>query len=159
MTISILQIIIFISYVTFVINKFGILPSISESWYRLRDLGGVWYSLFTWFCFGLGFLMFFQTNGNTPLFFLSGAGLSLVGTATMFKEINDKLQGKLHTIGAVIGILGSLIGIGVERDNWIPLFIFVSVAILLSLSVKKNRTWWIEIVAFATVGLGLLLTA
>lgn len=158
MSISILQILIFVFYVTFIVIKFGVLPSISESWYRLRDLGGVWYSLFTWFCVSLGFLMFFQTNGTTPLFFLSGAGLSAVGVATMFK-LKDDLQPYIHSIGAIIGILGSLVGIGVERHNWNPLFIFVTIAILLTIFLKKNKTWWIEITAFAAVGLGLLLTA
>lgn len=158
MTISILQILIFISYVTFIVIKFGVLPSISDSWYRLRDLGGVWYSLFTWFCFGLGFLMFFQTNGTTPLFFLSGAGLSAVGVATMFK-LKDDLQPYIHFIGAVIGILGALVGIGVERHVWLPLIDFIILSIILYIFTSKNKTWWIEIAAFAAVGLGLLLTA
>lgn len=155
MTISILQILIFVSYVTFIVVKFGILPSISESWYRLRELGGVWYSLFTLFCFGLGFTMFFQTNGSTSLFFLSGAGLSAVGVATMFK-LKDDIQPYIHAIGAIVGILTALIGIGVERKNWIPLIIFLSLSILLVIFLKKNKTWWIEIIAFTTAGLGLL---
>lgn len=158
MIISILQILIFVSYISFIIIKFGILPSISESWYRLRDLGGVWHSLFTWFCFGLGFLMFFQTNGNTPLFFLSGVGLSFVGVATMFK-LKDDIQPYIHSIGAIIGILGALIGIGVEREAWLPLLDFVILSVILYFFTNKNRTWWIELAAFTTVSLGLLFTA
>jgi len=159
MTLSIVQILIFVSYITFIVLKFGVLPSISESWYRLRDLGGVWYSLFTWFCWGLGFLMFFQTNNIAPyLFFLSGVGLTAVGTATMFK-LSDDIQPYIHFVGALIGILGALIGIGVERSNWIPLLMFILISLVLTFTVEKNRTWWIEMSAFTCIGMGLLLTA
>lgn len=159
MFISILQVLIFTSYVTFIMLKFGIIQSISESWYRLRDLGGIWYSLFTLFCYGLGFLMLFQTNGKIPqFFFLSGAGLCAVGVATMFKLKND-IQPYIHFIGASIGIVFALLGIGFERHNWLPLMVFILSAILLLIFNKKNRSWWIEIIAFITIGLGLLLTS
>ncbi len=39
LTATIIQTIVFISYITFILIKFKqILPSISESWYRLRTL-------------------------------------------------------------------------------------------------------------------------
>jgi hypothetical protein len=157
LTATIIQTIVFISYITFILIKFKqILPSISESWYRLRDLGGVWYSLFTWFCWGLAFSMPFQTNDIAPyLFILSGAGLGLVGAAAMFREINDKLQGKLHTIGAVVGIIGALTGIWVERGTFIPFAVFAASALLLSLFKVKNKTWWIEMSAFVSILYGL----
>jgi hypothetical protein len=158
MVLSIIQILIFVSYITFILIKFGVLPSISESWYRLRDLGGVWYSLFTWFCWTLGFTMLFQTNGNTPLFFLSGVGLCAVGAATMFK-LKDDIQPYIHSIGAAIGIISALIGLGVERHAWLPLVDFIILAVILYIFVDKNKTWWIEILAFLSIGLGLLFTS
>ncbi len=158
MILSIVQILIFISYITFILIKFGVISSISESWYKLKDLVGVWYSLFTWFCWGLGFTMFFQTDGTTPLFFIAGSGLCFVGVATMFKE-SDFWTPKIHTGGAVIGIIGSLVGMIVERGSWLPLIIFVGTSLILTLTVKKNRTWWIEILAFICIGLGLLFTS
>jgi hypothetical protein len=158
MTLSIVQILIFVSYISFIILKFGILPSISESWYRLRELGGVWSSLFTWFCWGLGFIILFQTNGNSPLFFLSGVGLSSVGVATMFK-LKDDIQSYIHSIGATIGIICALIGIGIERYIWLPLIDFVILAIIFYIFVDKNKIWWIEIIAFLSIGLGLLFTS
>lgn len=159
MTLSVIQILIFVSYVTFIMIKFGILPSISESWYRLRDLGGVWYSLFTWFCWGLGFTMFFQTNFTAPyLFFLSGAGLCFVGAATMFK-LKDSLQPYIHSIGAFVGISAALIGLGVERHAWLPLVDFLILMIIIQIFVDKNKIWWTEILAFLSIGLGLLFTS
>ena len=152
MVISIVQILIFVAYVMFIITKFGVLDSISESWYKLRSLGGVWYSLFTWFCWGLGFLMLFQTNGSTPLFFLSGTGLMFVGAATMFK-LKDDLQPYIHFIGAAIGILGALVGLVIERGEWDPSLIFVIALTIFNFTIKVHRTWWIEIVAFLCIGL------
>jgi len=154
---TIIQTITFVSYVTFLLIKFKqILPSISESWYRLRDLGGVWYSLFTFFCWLLAFPMFFQTNDTAPyLFFLSGVGLALVGTATMFREIDDKQQGRLHTIGATMGIIGALTAIWVERGTYIPFAIFIVLSLILSLLKVKNKIWWIEMVAFVSILYGL----
>lgn len=153
LTPTIIQTVTFVAYVTFILIKFKqILPSISESWYRLRDLGGVWSSLFTWFCWIIAFSMPFQTNDTAPyLFILSGAGLGFVGAATMFREIDDKLQGKIHTVGAAFGILGALTGIWVERGSYIPLVAFVVAAILLSLFKVKNKTWWIEMAAFVSI--------
>jgi hypothetical protein len=155
-TLTIIQIAIFITYITFVVLKFGVLPSISESWYELKNLGGVWHSLFTWFCFGIGFTMFFQTNDIAPwLFFLSGAGFSMVGTATMFK-LKEDIQPYIHFIGALCGIMGSLLGIWVERGTSFPFIFFMAFSLLITLTIEKNRTWWIEMYAFLCVSLGLL---
>jgi len=158
MSLTLTQGFIFLLYVTFLWIKFkGPLPSISESWYRLKDLGGTWYSLFTWFCFSIGFLMFFQTNDTAPyLFILSGAGLSFVGVATMFKETKS-LEPYIHTIGAVVCIVSALFGIAIERNSWLPMIIFAILAILIKLFKVKNSTWWTEIAAFLTILGGLLI--
>lgn len=148
---------IFLSYLTFLWIKFkGPLPSISESWYRLKDLGGVWYSLFTWFCFSIGFLMFFQTNDTAPyLFFLSGSGLVAVGVATLFKETKS-LDPYIHTGGAIVCIVSALLGIGIERGGWLPMIIFIPIALIIKLLKIKNSTWWTEVAAFLTILGGLL---
>lgn len=151
-TITILQGITFISYVTFILLKFGVLPSISESWYRLK---GLQKSLFTWFCWILGGLMLFQTNGETGLFFCSGGGLLFVGAAAMFKTDEAK-SNYIHPLGAIFGILGALAGIYVERHSFIPFGVFVFISVLIAIFIDKNKTWWIEMTAFTTILLGLL---
>jgi len=151
MTLTIIQAIIFISYVTFLMIKFkGPLPSISDSWY---ELDGLYKSLFTWFCWGLGFLMLFQTDGTSAMFFLSGAGLCFVGAATMFKESMTKT---VHFTGAAIGIISALIGIWIERGSNIPLIIWLIFCVLFEISKVPNKTWWIEIIAFFAIIFGLI---
>lgn len=157
MSITIVSACIFIAYALFVTIKFGVLPSISESWYKLQELGGVWYSLFTWFCYSLGVTLFFQTNGETGLFFLAGAGLIIVGVATHFKLENDT-EPIIHFLGAAICILSSFLGLIAERGCWIPLVVFIISAGLISLLRVKNTTWWIEIAAFVCIIGGFLIS-
>lgn len=152
---TIFQALVFVSYVMFILIKFGTLPSISDSWYKLKDLGGVWYSLFTWFTWLLGIPLLFQTNGDTALFFLAGAGLSFVGVATMFK-LKESIEPMIHFGGALTAILGSLAGLGIERGAWLPTFAFVIVSAGIILTKLKNRTWWIEIAAFLAIIFGLI---
>lgn len=150
MALTIFQGLVFVLYVGFLMIKFkGPLPSISDSWYRLQGLEK---SFFTWFTWMIGFPLFFQTNGSTALFFVAGAGLCLVGVATMFK-LKDDIQPYLHFAGALLGILGSLVGIGVERGGWPPLVLFCIAT--LGLLKVKNHTWWIEIAAFVAILFGL----
>ena len=157
MILTIIQACIFIAYLNFIIYKFGVIPSISESWYELQKLGGVWYSLFTLFCYALGITLFFQTNGSTGLFFLAGAGLVFVGVATQFK-LDHNLEPYIHFTGAAICILSSLLALGFERHMWLPGMYFIILSGFISLMRFKNATWWIEITAFACIIVGLLIS-
>ena len=153
MIITLLQALVFVSYIGYIIYRFGVLPSISESWYKLEPLRTSF--LFTLFCWALSSLMLFQTNETTAWFFASGAGLAFVGTATMFKW-SGAYTDKIHGLGAVVGISSALIGLGVEYNNWIPTAVFVAIGASLSAFKAKNTIWWIEIAAFCCVISGLL---
>lgn len=156
MILTLIQAGIFLSYLTFILIKLGILPSISDSWYELQ---GLQKSLFTWFCFSLGVTMFFQTNGTAPaLFFLSGSGLVLVGVATRFMDKESK-EPLMHFTGAATCIIGALVGIGVERGFWLPLIYFILVSSTLSIFKIKNKIIWVEIIAFIFIILGFLTTS
>jgi hypothetical protein len=148
------QAIVFIGYVLFIYSQFGVLQSISDSWYKLKEKGGVWYSLFTWFTWLIGIPLFFQTNGSSPFFFIAGAGLTFVGVATMFK-LSNSIEPYIHFAGAVIGITASFIALVVERGVWLPAVVFVITALCIQLLYKKNTTWWIEIAAFVCIILAL----
>ena len=151
--ITVLQAITFIVYVTFLLIYFkGPLPSISESWYRLPGFSR---NLFTFFCWILGFLMFFQTNGDSGLFFLSGAGLVFVGGVTQFKKDLAK-SNLIHPIGAIFAIIGGLAGLIVERHTYLPLIVFSVLTLSIIVTPIKNKTWWIENSAFLTILSGLL---
>lgn len=152
MIITLLQALIFVLYIGYIIYRFGVLPSISESWYRLEPLRKSF--LFTLFCYSLSMLMLFQTNETTAWFFASGAGLAFVGTATMFKW-SGAYTDKIHGLGAIVGITSALVGLGVEYNNWIPTAVFIAIGAILSAFKVKNTIWWTEVAAFCCVISGL----
>lgn len=147
---TLVQLVCFTSYLVFIMKTFGILPSISESWYRLKPEEN---PLFTFFCFSIGVPMFFQSNGSSALFFLSGIGLLLVGVAVRFKASYDC---KLHYAGAAAGIGGALIGLWIEENIWWTTVLFVCTLLFIYFSSINEKIWWIEIIAFLIIIIGLL---
>lgn len=146
------QALVFLLYVGFLLFKFKKpLPSISDSWYELPSPINHLFTLFTW---SLGFAMVFQGTGETPLFFLSGAGLLFVGTATQFKWTGAHTN-IVHYVGAAAGIICALIGLWFENGVYLPTLLWVVSVIVLKLSKIKNFTWWVEISAFVCIVIGL----
>lgn len=146
---TLIQLVIFVLYVGGITKKYGVLPSVSESWYKLPNQYKILFTLFVW---GLAIPLFFYGN----IWFALGAGfLSFVGAATQFKMTVANTD-KIHYIGAMGGILLSLIGIAVKWSNLIPLGLFLISTLVLKLSKMKNETWWIEMVAFFLILAGLL---
>ena len=145
----IIQITIFILYTTLIVYRYGILPSISESWYVLPRGQKFLFTLFTW---GLGIPMLFYDSGAL---FLSGSALTFVGVATQFKT-SISFTREVHYAGALIGVLVPLIYFGISSDNWMPLLVqVISTMIIISTRIQ-NKIWWTEIVAFFCVLSGLL---
>lgn len=143
MAATLIQFLFFVTYMAFIIRKFGALPSISESWYALEEEEN---PLFTVFCWGIGLPMFFQSNGTSELFVLSGIGLTLVGTAVRFKAAYNC---KIHYAGAAAGIGGALLGLLVENGMWQPIAYFALSSAFIALYSKiTEKIWWIEIAAF-----------
>ena len=144
-----IQAVVFISYVGLIIKRYGILPSISDSWYSLPQSENALFTLFTW---GLGIPMLFYGN---VWFFLSGTGLAFVGAATRFK-MTLGLTKEIHYGGAVVGIFSALIGIAVMHQDLFPLVNFLLPAIMLQISHIQNKLWWQEILAFFVILTSLL---
>ena len=143
------QLLVITLYLGLIIKRYGILPSISDSWYSLPPRENFLFTLFTW---GLGIPMLFYGN---VWFFLSGAGLSFVGVATQFRSFIG-ITKEVHYGGALVGILGALIGIWVQWDNLLPLIWFLFFALSIQVSYMKNKIWWQEIVAVVLILWGLL---
>ena len=143
------QLLVITLYLGLITKRYGVLPSISDSWYSLPQRENFLFTLFTW---GLGIPMLFYGN---VWFFLSGSGLSFVGAATQFKSMIG-ITKEVHYAGALVGILGALIGIWVQWDNLLPLVWFLFLALSIQVSYMKNKIWWQEIVAIVLILWGLL---
>lgn len=149
LSLTLIQLVVFTLYVGFITKKFGVLPSISDSWYSLPVSQKALFTLFTW---GIGIPMLFY---GSVWFFLSGVGLTFVGAATQFKMTISYTK-QIHYIGALTGILFSLIGIFSLWGNILPLLVFLFFSVLLHFAKVKNSLWWIEMVAFFCILAGLL---
>lgn len=89
----------------------------------------------------------------TPLFFASGAFLSFVGAATMFKS--DATTKRVHYVGAVGGITFALIAL-CSQGIYYPIIV-TAIGIIPFLIFKKisNKIMWVEVIAATMILAGL----
>jgi len=137
----IMMVTIFLLYVGMVWYRFGVLTSISESYYKLPRKQQVLFTLFCW-----GFAIPAMILGDSVLMFLAGSAICFVGAASAFKM---KQVYYVHAIGAVVGMLLGLCYILFDADQY---WIATSLVILtLILTKSKNFLWWTEIVVFTSI--------
>ena len=149
MELLLFQIFVFIAYVSFVVSSYGVLPSISDSWYSL-PVGRK--GLFTFFTWGIGIPMLLY--GTLPMF-VSGIGLCFVGAATQFK-MKESYTRLIHFAGAAVGIVTPLLYFYLSYNNPLPFAIQVgSTIIIMGTEGIENKLWWIEIVGFLMVVYGI----
>ena len=142
------QLFIFLGYMTFILDWFGILPSISDSWYSL-PLKYKW--TFTLFCWGIGIPMLFY---GPLLLFLSGVGLSFVGAATQFK-MKESYTKYVHFTGAAVGIFLPVVFL-YTLGIWYPLLILTMFGLyLLIFKNIPNKLWWFEVISFLCIITGM----
>jgi len=137
---------VFVGYVAFIWIKYGIQPSISESYYKLPKSIN-W--LFTLFCWGFAIpalIIGVQLTDNF-LMFLAASGICFVGAAAAFKQTLTK---NVHMIGAYCGILFSQLSILFDFN--IPVVVAATLLWLIIFQLyAKNKIWWQEIVAFMAI--------
>lgn len=80
--------------------------------------------------------------------FVAGSGIAFVGAAAAFKE---RMSDKVHTIGAVIGVVLSQLSILLDFRMYIVNLIFVALSLILIIGRVKNKVWWIELIAFTAI--------
>jgi hypothetical protein len=156
MIIPIIQLTIFVLYILYIYNKFGVLSSISESWYKLQDIKKSY--LFTLFCMLIGCLMFFNGTGNSVFYFLSGVGLCFSGTAAAFRS-KGAYTNIVHFTGAGFAVLFGAMGLWYEFGNYIPLLIIFLSGLFMLLTKFSNFLWWFEITSFLAIVSGVLLSS
>lgn len=153
MILTLAQFLIFVTYVAYIIYRFGILPSISESHYKLNTVRQGYF--FTIFCWLLATTMIFQSDESTPLYFFSGMGLAFVGAATQFKWTGANTH-IVHYLGAVLGIGCALMGLYFESGLWQPSVIIVAFSAICAITKTKNGIFWVEIASFLAIITGLI---
>lgn len=146
--IPIFQVLAFTVYVLYIVKKFGVLPSISESWYS----EGKMKYLFVIFIISISVptLLLFHYS----LWFLASGGFLLaVAFAPAFKS-NDRIVGVIHSTGTIGGIVFALWPL-VTHGIYIPAILCVIFSILLERLKIANTTWWVEIANFTAIEFGI----
>jgi len=141
----IIQLLVFLSYVSFIWIKYGVQKSISESYYALPKKINF---LFTFFCWGFSIPLIII--GDNALMFLAGSGIVFVGAAAQIKE---KMTRQVHMVSAYAGIILSQVAIGVVYKMYYVNISFIISALIFFLLRKYmiDFVWWIEIVAFISI--------
>ena len=141
---------IFAGYVTYIYSKFGVLKSISKSYYELRPKNKWMFTIALW-----GFSIPMIIAGDTALMFLAGSAICFVGAAPAYK---DSMTDKVHVAGAVAGIVLGAAAMWINYGFWWITGLMALSAFLMSHFEIKNETWWIEITEFMFIFLGVLLS-
>jgi len=139
---------IFIAYNVVIVMRYGILESISASYYALPERYRYIFTLTLWSFSGL-----IAITATTPYLFLACGGIMFVGAAAEFRE---DLTDMVHYFGAVTGIvmgLVHLVVVGMYHLTVAYILIFLSFLIF----GKRSKVFWIEVFAFYTIVIGLIL--
>jgi hypothetical protein len=143
---------VFTTYIVSIYLKYGVLKSISASYYKIRHK-----SEFTLFMWSLAFTVIIV--GSTGWMFLCGAGLAFVGAAAAFEE--EKTTRLVHMVGAVVGITAGFISLWLDFDMFafIPIMIACSGSMYFITLIFKSNTfiWWVEILSFVLIFIGLII--
>lgn len=149
--------ILFYSYVFLIIFKYGIQPSISESYYRLPRKFQWLFTFITW-GYAIPAMIIGLQISDSGLAFLAGSGIALVGAAPAFhkKDGDHGNEHLMHLIGAVAGIVGSQLLISIVMGQWWNTLGFITLSGISYLipKMKKNILFWVEIFAFISITIG-----
>lgn len=153
-----IAIIIFILYLGVNIKWFGIPSSLSNTYYLLEEKKkglGVMFTLMTWL---VVFLLMPVWLDKTPensqfLAFLASASLLFVGTASQFKM---PMTREVHFVSAGICLLTSQIWLMVIGVWYIPIIVYALYALYYFFRSKDNWLFWVEMLAFITTFIAVL---
>jgi len=107
----ILSITVFTAYFIYIVVVYGVQKSISESYYRLiedKNIKGLLFILTLW-CFSITV----SISASNVLIFFAAAAICFTGTAPAFRS--GKMEEKVHTIGAMSGVV---LGYAYLLVNW-----------------------------------------
>ena len=141
---------LFIGYNSYVVVEYGFLSSISASAYKIQPK---W--LFTGFIWLMALELMFL--GHTMLMYFAGAFIMCSGAAGWGLSHDDVTEDDIHVIGATGGIILGFVSMILDFHFWELAALQGVFTIYASskLSKIKNPTYWIEVLAFVLIMVGL----
>ena len=144
---------IIFAYLGFVIGRFGIPRSISDTYYLLGKYGWLFQLALAATAFTAMPMLIDNSSESTKfLAFLACSGLLFVSAAPLFKL---ELEGKVHYTSAVVCCAGLVLWQVFNTSGIIPLVCFFLV--LYPMLKDKKYTWWLEIATIVSTYASLIL--
>ena len=153
-TLFIIMLTAFTAYILFVVKKYGIQESVSNSYYKLPEKQRWLFTIALW---SFAFPAIVLGVEHSGFAFLAGSGIMFVGAAPAFKE---DMEGTVHVVGALTGVIGGLLFMLVTGLWYVALITLALMGVVLLIpALKKNKTWWNELIAFYcyAVAIGILI--
>ena len=146
---------IYVAYNAIAIAIFGVPESLSNTYYLWKEKNGKGW-LFCLMMYLVVALMMpawisLSEGGNFQfLAFLAPASIAFVGTAPAF--LSSDLEGKVHTISAILAAVCSLAWVCIVTPYWWSIICFTGIVALAVTLTKtlKSYTYWLETIAFAS---------
>ena len=152
---------LFLAYNISIVSKFGIPPSLSQSYYLLngvkKNLGFLFTEMMLTMAFTLlpvwlelGEVISSWSSYLNPLAFFTCAAIAFVGASPAFKA--NKLEGTVHKVAAIVAAACSMIWCLVTC--WQIMYVPLGVAGLIAAVGAVTQTWksasvyWLEMMAF-----------
>ena len=145
------SVVIFTTFVALLWRKYGILNSISAGFYKLPEKQRWIFTLALW-GFSIPIIVFGGLN-NAELLFLAGGAIVWTGAAAAYNS--SDLELKIHITSAMAGVIVGLAHLVIN----LHLYYLVGGATVIAFIIykrSKNYTWWLEILYFYTIIIGLL---
>jgi len=132
-----------------VYRKYGILKSVSESYYHVKHKAI--FTLVLW-----GFAIPVIIAASSPIMFFAVVGICFVGVAPAFRGwVTER---RVHLVGATSGIVLGMASLWIEYHMWYIVVAYVALFAILMLKRISSFTFWIEIFAFYFILAGLLIS-
>lgn len=146
--------VIYVAYNAICLALFGIPESLSNTYYLWKEKNGKGYLFCLMMYAVVAFMMpawLTLSEGSTFQFlaFLAPMSIAFVGTAPKFKD--DKQEGNVHSISAVIAAACSLAWVALVTPFWWMILIWFGIIAMYSILTSSYKTclvYWLEQVAF-----------
>jgi hypothetical protein len=155
------SLLLFLAYNIGIVSKFGIPPSLSQSYYLLngvkKNLGFLFTGMMLTMAFTLlpawlelGEVVSPWSSYLNPLVFFTCAAIAFVGAAPAFKT--NKLEGTVHKVAAIVAAACSMIWCLVVcwKMMYVPLGVagFIAAIGAITKTWKSASVYWLEMMAF-----------
>lgn len=145
------SVVIFTTFAALVWWKYGVLNSISAAFYKLPENQRWIFTLALW-GFSIPIIIFGGMN-DAELLFLAGGAIVWTGAVAAYNS--SELELKIHITSAMGGVILGLAHLTINLHLY---YLVAGATVIAFLLYKrsKNYTWWIEMLYYFTIIIGLV---